>query len=171
VCFKQLAFAINPLKNDKMKTSFLLIILIVINTTALISEPITKLIEGVSIWWFIIAELGLLLGYYINRTVKDLRTQCQIDFKQYIQKDIKKKLLNRTIGTTACSALKPNLTRREKDVLFCISEELTTQEIAEKLYISPKTVETHRMNLMSKLGARNSVGIIKKAIKFELLQE
>jgi hypothetical protein len=90
VCFKQLAFAINPLKNDKMKTSFLLIILIVINTTALISEPITKLIEGVSIWWFIIAELGLLLGYYINRTVKDLRTQCQIDFKQYIQKDIKK---------------------------------------------------------------------------------
>jgi len=55
--------------------------------------------------------------------------------------------------------------------LFCISEELTTQEIAEKLYISPKTVETHRMNLMSKLGARNSVGIIKKAIKFELLQE
>lgn len=91
--------------------------------------------------------------------------------EQYIQKDIKKKLLNRTIGTTACSALKPNLTRREKDVLFCISEELTTQEIAEKLYISPKTVETHRMNLMSKLGARNSVGIIKKAIKFELLPE
>jgi len=46
---------------------------------------------------------------------------------------------------------------------------LTTQEISEKLFISPKTVETHRMNIMSKLGAKNSVGIIKNAIENGLL--
>ena len=88
---------------------------------------------------------------------------------QYLQKDIQKKLLNRSIGQTVSNGLTPNLTRREKDVLLCISEELTTQEIADKLFISPKTVESHRMNLMSKLGARNSVGLIKMAIEKDLL--
>jgi DNA-binding NarL/FixJ family response regulator len=87
----------------------------------------------------------------------------------YLQKDIRKKLLNQTSNKTNNNGLKPNLTRREQDVLQAISEELTTQEISEKLFISPKTVETHRMNLMSKLGAKNSVGIIKIAIEKELL--
>ena len=63
----------------------------------------------------------------------------------------------------------PKLTRREQEVLEAIAEELTTQEISEKLFISVKTVETHRMNLMSKLGARNSVGIIKNALEKGLI--
>lgn len=87
----------------------------------------------------------------------------------YIQKDIQRKLLNQTTKKTVDNRLKPNLTRREQEVLIAISEELTTQEISEKLFISPKTVETHRMNIMSKLGAKNSVGIIKTAIEKELL--
>ncbi|TYA92163.1 response regulator [Seonamhaeicola marinus] len=86
----------------------------------------------------------------------------------FLQTDIHKKLLSQT-NTTSDNGLKPNLTRREHDVLVAISEELTTQEISEKLFISPKTVETHRMNIMSKLGAKNSVGIIKIAIEKELL--
>lgn len=87
----------------------------------------------------------------------------------YIQKDIQRKLLNQTTKKTVDNRLKPNLTRREQEVLIAISEELTTQEISEKLFISPKTVETHRMNIMSKLGAKNSVGIIKIAIEKQLL--
>lgn len=87
----------------------------------------------------------------------------------YIQKDIQKKLLNQTTTKTIDNGLQPNLTRREQDVLLAISEELTTQQISEKLFISTKTVETHRMNIMSKLGAKNSVGIIKIAIEKELL--
>ena len=76
-----------------MKTSILLLILIVLNTTALISEPITKLIQDINIWWFIVLELGLFLGYYINKTVKDLRSHCQIDFnnlKLYVVKGKKR---------------------------------------------------------------------------------
>ncbi|MGC6429416.1 MAG: response regulator [Jejuia sp.] len=86
----------------------------------------------------------------------------------FLQKGTQKKLLSQT-NITSDNGLKPNLTRREHDVLVAISEELTTQEISEKLFISPKTVETHRMNIMSKLGAKNSVGIIKIAIEKELL--
>mgnify|MGYP001991815300 CR=1 FL=1 len=78
-------------------------------------------------------------------------------------------MLSQTKKRISNNGLKPNLTRREYDVLVGISEELTTQQISEKLFISPKTVETHRMNIMSKLGAKNSVGIIKIAMEKQLL--
>ncbi len=87
----------------------------------------------------------------------------------YLQKDIKEKLLLQSKGKQMSNSLIVNLTRREKEILQAISEELTTQQISEKLFISPKTVETHRMNIMSKLGAKNSVGIIKIAMEKELL--
>jgi DNA-binding NarL/FixJ family response regulator len=87
----------------------------------------------------------------------------------YLQRDVQNKILNQSQKKQSHHSLKPNLTRREQDVLMAISEELTTQEISEKLFISPKTVETHRMNIMSKLGAKNSVGIIKNAIEHDLL--
>ena len=87
----------------------------------------------------------------------------------YLQKNIQKKLFTPASKTTHSSGLLTKLTRREHEVLVAISEELTTNEISEKLFISPKTVETHRMNIMSKLGAKNSVGIIKIAMELDLL--
>lgn len=56
------------------------------------------------------------------------------------------------------------LTKREADVLQLIIEEKTTKEIAEELFISEKTVENHRANLMLKLEAKNLAGLVKKAI-------
>ncbi|WP_178989577.1 response regulator [Winogradskyella schleiferi] len=87
----------------------------------------------------------------------------------YIQKSINDKLLMQMSSLSTNNGLEIKLTRREHDVLVGISEELTTKQISEKLFISPKTVETHRMNIMSKLGAKNSVGIIKIAIEKQLL--
>lgn len=89
--------------------------------------------------------------------------------EKYLQESIKKKILNQSLGRKEDAAFQPKLTRRETEVLQAISEELTTQEISKKLFISPKTVEAHRMNIMSKLGAKNSVGIIKIAIEKQLL--
>lgn len=111
-------------------------------------------------------------GYLLKNTDKleileALKTVISGDL--YLQKDIQKKLLNQSYQKTNDNGLIPKLTRREKDVLLAISEELTTQQISEKLFISPKTVETHRMNIMSKLGAKNSVGIVKIALEKELL--
>ena len=62
------------------------------------------------------------------------------------------------------------LTDREKDVLKLIAEELTTQEIAEKLFISHHTVETHRKNLISKLNVKNIAGLVKYAIQNGLVE-
>lgn len=63
----------------------------------------------------------------------------------------------------------PQLSRREKQVLQLIVDEHTTAEIAEKLFISFGTVETHRRNILSKLGARNTAGIVRIAIEYRLL--
>ncbi|HOZ39493.1 MAG: response regulator transcription factor [Flavobacteriales bacterium] len=52
------------------------------------------------------------------------------------------------------------LTERELDVLRLICQELTTTEIAGKLFLSPRTVEGHRNNILQKTGARNTAGIV-----------
>lgn len=59
----------------------------------------------------------------------------------------------------------PNLTAREKEVLQLICEEHTTPEIAEQLFISTRTVEGHRNNLLSKLQCRNTAGLVVVALQ------
>ncbi len=61
------------------------------------------------------------------------------------------------------------LTKRELQIVRLVAQELSTAEIADQLFISTGTVETHRHNVMKKLGAKNAIGIIKYAIKYKLL--
>ncbi len=67
------------------------------------------------------------------------------------------------------SSFLPTLSRREKEILKLIVDEATTAEIAEKLFISVGTVETHRHNMMNKLGVRNTAGLVRVAITHNLL--
>jgi len=64
----------------------------------------------------------------------------------------------------------PKVSRREKEVLRLIVQEHTTQEIANKLFISLKTVESHRSSLLGKLDARNSAGLVRIALENNLLE-
>jgi DNA-binding NarL/FixJ family response regulator len=57
------------------------------------------------------------------------------------------------------------LTDREKDIVLCVCDEMGSREIAEKLSISVKTVETHRNNIMHKLGTKSISGVILYAIR------
>ena len=61
------------------------------------------------------------------------------------------------------------LTEREIEVLQLICQELTSAEIGEKLFLSPRTVETYRKNLLDKSGARNTVGLVLFALKNKLV--
>lgn len=63
-----------------------------------------------------------------------------------------------------------SLTGREMEVLELICQEYTTKEIAEKLFISQRTAEGHRKNLIDKLGVKNTAGLIVKAIKEEIIE-
>jgi DNA-binding NarL/FixJ family response regulator len=55
----------------------------------------------------------------------------------------------------------PMLTAREKEVLALIAEGMTNLEIAEKLFISPLTVDSHRKNLIAKFGVKNTAAMVK----------
>lgn len=62
------------------------------------------------------------------------------------------------------------LTKRETEILKLIAEEYSNPEIAEKLFISIRTVDTHRRNLLEKLGMKNTAGLVKYAIKHGIIE-
>lgn len=61
------------------------------------------------------------------------------------------------------------LTRREREVMCLLAEGLSTKEIAEKLFISRKTVENHRTNILSKLDLHSTVELVRYAARFGLI--
>ena len=63
------------------------------------------------------------------------------------------------------SISKKNITKREREVLKLIVEGYTSAEIAKRLYISVRTVETHRSNLMSKLELKNTAALVRYALE------
>jgi len=63
----------------------------------------------------------------------------------------------------------PRLTQREKEILTLISKGLTTNQIAEQLFLSPVTVETHRRNLLTKFKVKNMIELVQLAMKHKLL--
>ncbi|MFP4059271.1 MAG: response regulator [Bacteroidales bacterium] len=77
----------------------------------------------------------------------------------YFSQDLLLKLIKNKDNATL------NLTRREKEVLRLLCEGLSTFEISEKLFISDRTVERHRANLLEKTGSKNSVSLVVHAIK------
>lgn len=64
---------------------------------------------------------------------------------------------------------KPELTPREQEILNLVYEGLSTKLIAEKLFISSRTVETHRVNIMKKMNAHNTAELIKRALDWKLI--
>lgn len=61
------------------------------------------------------------------------------------------------------------LTKREKQILACMARNMTSQSIGEQLFISEKTVATHRKNIKRKIGARTDYDVIKFAQTFDLI--
>ncbi len=84
----------------------------------------------------------------------------------YFAKEVSVKILALLEGTERPSASKEpseksSLTERELEILEHIAEELTNKEIAAILFISPRTVETHRRNLIRKLKVKNTAGLMR----------
>ncbi len=83
-------------------------------------------------------------------------------YNQHVVQLIREKML---FGVKEKRAELVQLSQREKEVLFEICEQKTNKEIAEKLFISVRTVEGHRNNLISKTQSKNTAGIIVYAIE------
>ena len=67
------------------------------------------------------------------------------------------------------SAQIPAITRREKEILGLIAEGFTNPEIANKLFVSPTTVDSHRKNLLAKLNVKNTASLVKFAMDHQLI--
>lgn len=90
----------------------------------------------------------------------------------YFTREVSTKIMNQLIrgkenehGDTLS-----RLTNRELQILKLISEEFTNHEIADKLFISSRTVDTHRRNLIQKLHAKNTAGLVRYAIKHKIAE-
>ena len=107
-------------------------------------------------------------GYLLKNSdkhtiVKAIETVMQDE--EYMDDSIKKILLQESITGQRRSIFDVPLTKREKEIMKLIAEGLSSQEIADKLFISLRTVETHRLNLNQKLDVKNTAGLVKEAIK------
>jgi DNA-binding NarL/FixJ family response regulator len=89
---------------------------------------------------------------------------------EYLEPGMKNRLWEDRVKTRRQAHANAPLTRREKEILLLIANELTTQEIAAQLFLSAATIETHRLNLLSKLEVKNTAGLIKKAMQLGLVE-
>ncbi len=88
--------------------------------------------------------------------------------KQFIDPVMKEMMLEESIVVRNVDT--PALTLREKEMLELIVNEYTSQEIAEKLCLSNRTIENYRLNLQFKLGVKNTAGLVRKAIQLGLVE-
>lgn len=85
--------------------------------------------------------------------------------EQYLQEEIQKKLLKSLSDQSPV----PIITRREREILQLIVEEFTNKEIADKLFLSLRTIENHRNHLLQKFKVKNTAGLVKITIQEGLL--
>ncbi len=90
-------------------------------------------------------------------------------YSSAVMEVIRENIINK-IPMKSQRAFEVELTNREKEVLQLICEEYTTQEMADRLFISIRTVEGHRNNLLSKLGCRNTAGLVVHALQSGLVK-
>lgn len=80
------------------------------------------------------------------------------------QQELKQLLRQMTTDSDSDSVVR-SITRREYDILRLIAKEFSTKQIAEELNISVPTVETHRRNLLRKVGVKNTAGLVRFAVE------
>ncbi|MBN2521495.1 MAG: response regulator transcription factor [Bacteroidales bacterium] len=115
-------------------------------------------------------------GYILKNTGKEemitaIKTVASGD--SYFSNEVSVKLIQNLNKKSLQPGLKDTkeipLTKREIEILQLIVQEYSNPEIAKKLFISIRTVDTHRRNLLEKLGVKNTAGLVKYAIKHGLI--
>lgn len=114
------------------------------------------------------AKMGA-YGYLLKNTDESeltlaIRTVSQ--GRKYFSAEISEKMIN----FMATNSISENvLSNKETEVLGLISKGLTTNDIAAKLFVSSRTIETHRANILKKLEVKNTAELIKKAAEINLI--
>lgn len=115
-------------------------------------------------------------GYLLKNTDQDILVEAiekTFAGEEFIEPALKEQLVQSLLrfkekNEPAKLPLKVVLTRREKEILQLIIQENSNQQIADKLFVSLRTVENHRFNLQQKLQVKNMIGLVKIAIQMGL---
>ena len=85
--------------------------------------------------------------------------------EQYLETALKERVIQDTLNAKKQASAVPLLSDREKEVLRYICLDLTSQQIAEKLFVSKRTVDYYRLCLLTKLGVKNVGALVRKGIQ------
>lgn len=100
----------------------------------------------------------------VEKAIRHLQTN-DIYFNDFVSKVLLRKATLKPQMKTSIFNFKTDLSEREMEVLYYICEGMTNQEIAEKLHLSARTVEGHRVKIMEKLNVKNTAALVAYAIK------
>jgi DNA-binding NarL/FixJ family response regulator len=112
-------------------------------------------------------------GYILKNTGKEELVKALETLESgenYLGVEVEKTLLSSFMKKPSQMEVIEKLSKREQEVLESIASGLTTNEIADKLFISKNTVETHRKNLLYKLKARNTAELVNNAYQKRIIQ-
>lgn len=113
-------------------------------------------------------------GYLLkNCTYRQLTDAIQsvYDGKKYLSQDITELVISGYLTPSATDTNEySTLSEREKDIFMLFAEGKSTKEISDKLFISVKTVNTHKQNILDKLGLKSNADIVKYALKNGLIR-
>ncbi len=114
-------------------------------------------------------------GYLLKNSKKDKfieAIETVLAGGYYLSQQISEQMINDVISSKTkdeTAQEEVTLTRREKEIIKKIADELNNQEIADELFISLRTVETHRRNIMQKLKLKSVVSLLKYASQHDII--
>jgi len=117
-------------------------------------------------------------GYLLKRTnMKEVLEAIRVvaSNNKYLGREVQAILIAnlsfRNPGIVTSSDLPGTLTAREREILNLVAKEMSNEQIAEKLFISERTVETHRRNIFTKTKTKSIIGLIRYAIQHGLINQ
>ena len=113
------------------------------------------------------------LGYLLKTTDRDTLIAAIGNVylgKEFIQKSLREKMESVGVRIKREVSTKSNLTPREREILQCIVNGDNSQEIADKLFLSVRTVDNYRFNILLKMDAKNIAVLVRKALESGLAQ-
>ena len=107
-----------------------------------------------------------------NTNLQEVKTAIDtvMDGGNYFSQELMQNLLRNYRLTKEQKGTESELSEREVEILLLISEGLSNQEIGDRLFISKRTVEKHRANILDKTNCKNTAGLIMFAIKNQLIE-
>jgi DNA-binding NarL/FixJ family response regulator len=112
-------------------------------------------------------------GYILKTTSEPVLLEAittVFDGGQYIETAMMRKVMADTLQAQKKNAAIPELTEREKEVLRYIAQDLTSQQIAAKIFVSKRTVDYYRLSMLAKLGVKNVGALVKKGIQLGIIE-